>query len=112
MSPNPTARKGRNLAADGRCALTVTTEGMDLVLEGTARRVRDRDHLERIGRAYADKYGWPVTIDGDAFDAPYGAPTAGPPPYQAYEVTPSVVFGFGTDEDLAPRTTRWRFRTA
>jgi hypothetical protein len=39
-----------------------------------------------------------------------GAPTAGPPPYEVYEVyevTPAIAFGFGTDETLTP--TRWRF---
>jgi hypothetical protein len=33
----------------------------------------------------------------------------GPPPYEGYEVTLVVVFGFGTDETLAPRSTRWTF---
>jgi hypothetical protein len=28
---------------------------------------------------------------------------------EVYEVTPVVVFGFGTDETLAPRSTRWMF---
>ncbi|MGH9244498.1 MAG: hypothetical protein ACRD29_09310 [Acidimicrobiales bacterium] len=44
-----------------------------------------------------------------AFDAPYGAPTAGPPPYQPYAVTPTVIFGFGTNDKFAPLSTRWRF---
>ena len=59
--------------------------------------------------AYRSKYGWPVEIRDGAFDAPYGAPTAGPPPYVVYEVTPVQVFGFGTSDALGPRTTRWRF---
>ena len=106
---SPDARKARNLAANDRCTLTVTTDGLDLVYEGIARPVADHAHLERIREAYADKYGWPVTIVGTRFDAPYGAPTAGPPPYQPFEIVPTAVFGFGTDEDHAPRTTRWRF---
>jgi hypothetical protein len=36
-----------------------------------------------------------------------GAPTAGPPPYQVYEVTPTTAFAFGKDESFSP--TRWRF---
>jgi hypothetical protein len=36
-----------------------------------------------------------------------GAPTAGPPPYDVYEATPTAAFGFGTDERFVP--TRWRF---
>lgn len=42
--------------------------------------------------------------------AEYAAPTAGAPPYEVYEVTPGVVFGFATDDrfDTGPAT-RWRF---
>jgi hypothetical protein len=43
------------------------------------------------------------------FDAPYGAPTAGPPPYRLYEITPSVVYAFGTSGDLGVQSTRFRF---
>ena len=106
---SPSARKARNLAANRRCSLSVSADGVDVVLEGTAARVVDHAHLQRVADAYAAKYGWPPTVDGDAFDAPYGAPTAGPPPYEVYEMTPTAVYGFGTDEEHAPRSTRWRF---
>lgn len=49
-----------------------------------------------------------VTIVDGAFAAPYGAPTAGPPPYYVYEIRPETVFAFTTDES-PPRPTRWRF---
>jgi RNA polymerase sigma factor (sigma-70 family) len=32
------------------------------------------------GEAYQDKYAWPVTVAGNAFTAPFGAPAAGHPP--------------------------------
>lgn len=105
----PGARKARNLADEPRCSISVTTDGLDIALEGVARRVTDPVHLERIRAAYADKYGWPVTVVGDAFDAPYGAPTAGPPPYEPWEIVPTTVHAFGTDADHGPRTTRFRF---
>ena len=108
-STNPTARKGRNLAHDPRCAVTVRTDDLDVVVEGTAGRVTDEETLARVATAYRSKYGWPVDVRDAAFDAPYGAPTAGPPPYVAYEITPVRVYGFGTDDALGPRTTRWRF---
>ena len=108
-STSPKARKGRNLAADPRCAVTVRTDDMDVVLEGTAARVDDEETLTRVGGEYRSKYGWPVEVRDGAFDAPYGAPTAGPPPYVVYAVTPVQVFAFGTDDALGPRTTRWRF---
>ena len=106
---NPTARKARNLAHDARYAITVRDESLDLVAEGLAVRVTDDAKLQRVADAYRSKYEWPVTVHTGAFDAPYGAPTAGPPPYEVYELTFSTVFGFGTDEAFAPRTTRWQF---
>jgi len=103
------SRKGRNLAANPRCTVTASTDVMDMVLEGSAVRVTSQDTLRTVAEAYRAKYDWPVTVTGDGFDAPYGAPTAGPPPYQPYEITPATVFGFGTAEGLAGRATRWNF---
>jgi hypothetical protein len=103
------ARKARNLKANPSCTVTARTDSMDVVLEGIATPVTDDGTLQQVARAYRDKYGWPVTVTGGAFDAPYGAPTAGPPPYQPYQVTPVTVFGFGTSDDYASRTTRYRF---
>jgi hypothetical protein len=103
------ARKGRNLAADPRCTVTARTDTMDVVLEGTATRVAQEATLQQIAEAYRSKYGWPVTVTDGAFDAPYGAPTAGPPPYHPYEITPATVFGFGTADEYAGRATRYRF---
>jgi hypothetical protein len=31
------------------------------------------------------------------------------PPHEVYVISPTVVFGFGTDEEHAPRSTRWSF---
>lgn len=109
-STSPAAVKGRNLERDARCVVSAASEGLDLVVEGTAARVIDDAKLRRVADAYATKYEWHVMVRDSAFTAEYGAPTAGPPPYEVvYEVTPVVVFGFGTDETLAPRSTRWRF---
>ena len=106
---SPRARKAAALAAGGPCSLSLSTEGMDLVYEGDAVRVEDDDDLERIGAVYVEKYGWPVRVRDHAFHAPYGAPTAGPPPYDVYAIRPRKVFAFGTDDDLAPRSTRFTF---
>lgn len=108
-SSSPRARKYGNIAREPRCALSTSTQGLDLVVEGDATVVRDHATLERVAEAYASKYEWPVTVRNGAFEAAYGAPTAGPPPYEIYVVRPTVVFGFGTDEAFAPRSTRWRF---
>ena len=38
-----TARKGRNLERDPRCAVSLSTKGYDVVVEGTAELVTDPD---------------------------------------------------------------------
>ena len=107
FTSNPDRRKARNLAGNGRCAVAAGAETLDLVLQGEAVRVRDEATLRLIAEAYDAKYGWPLTVrDDGAFDAPYGAPSAGPPPYEPYRITPSVGFGLGMDEPFG--ATRWR----
>lgn len=103
------AGKAAALAAGARCSLSVSTDGIDLVYEGDAVRVDDADALGRIGAAFADKYSWPVKVRDGAFDAAYGAPTAGPPPYEVYALRPAKVFAFGTDDAFAARSTRFTF---
>lgn len=104
------SRKAALLERDPRCSLAASTDGIDLVYEAIVLRVRDPEHLERIADAYRRKYGWPVTVTPDgAFDAPFGAPAAGPPPYDVYAFEPVTVWGFGTDERYAARSTRWAF---
>lgn len=105
----PRTRKGRNLVGNPRCSLTLRSEGIDLVYEGSATRVSDPARLQRAAAGYNAKYEWPATVLDGAFDAPYGAPTAGPLPYDVYEITPTAVFAFGTDETFAPRSTCWRW---
>jgi Pyridoxamine 5'-phosphate oxidase len=109
---SPAARKGRNLTRTPSAALAARAPAIDIVIEGTVTWIDDRQRLQRIGDAYRDKYGWPVTVTTDrAFDAPYGAPTAGPPPYRVYEITPAVAYAFGTGGNLGGRSTRYRFGT-
>jgi hypothetical protein len=83
---------------------------MDIVIEGPASWVGDRDLLEQIASVYGSKYSWPLTITPEnMFDAPYGAPTAGPPPYRAYTIIPTRAYAFGTSDDLGVRSTGFRF---
>ncbi|MGH8903569.1 MAG: pyridoxamine 5'-phosphate oxidase family protein [Egibacteraceae bacterium] len=100
-------RKARNLARDSHCVVTARGPSLDLVVEGEAAKVRDEAKLQRVAAAYASKYEWHVTVRDGAFHGAEGAPTAGPPPYDVYEVTLTVAFGFGTDGSL--NSTRWRF---
>ena len=98
--------KSRNLARNGNCAISMSLTGIDLVFEGTATRVTDGETLERLAKRYAEQ-GWPAVVKDGAFTYDYSAPSAGPPPWDLYEVTPTVVFGVLTDEPGG--ATRWRF---
>lgn len=64
-------QKARNLAHDGRCALTTgknaLTEGLDLVVEGRAEPVADRALLEEGIAAYEAKYGPHMTSPEGTF---------------------------------------------
>jgi general stress protein 26 len=98
-------RKSKNLAENPNCVLSVSLPDLDLVLEGTATQVTDDATLQRLAERYAAS-GWPAQVENGAFTAPYSAPSAGPPPWNLYVVTPSVVFGVGLGGAM-----RWRFES-
>ena len=104
-------RKGRNLARNPRCVVTLSGGGLDLVIEGSAARLTDEARLRRVAAVYAAK-GWHVTVRDGAFEDTEGAPTAGPPPYDVYVVAPTVAFGFGTGAENWDHPTRWSFAQA
>lgn len=97
FTSGPGTHKSRNLAVDPTCVVSVATHQFDLVVEGRADRVNDNVEL----RTVADKFnceGWPVRVQGDALTAEFSAPSAGPPPWSLYRVTPARVYAFGTAE--------------
>jgi hypothetical protein len=77
----PRTRKARNPARTISCRLP----GIDVVLEGRAERAVDVGTIERPAAVYREG-GWPAEAEGDAFTAPYSAPSAGPPPWHLYRV--------------------------
>ena len=105
FTSGPGTRKSRNLAANPACTISISREGIDLVLEGEATRVTDRPTLEKVASLYREG-GWPAEVEGEAFTAPYSAPSAGPPPWNLYRVTVHTVFGLATAEPYG--ATRWR----
>ena len=102
----PGTRKSRNLAGNAACTLSARLPGIDVVLEGRAERVTDAGTLERIAAVYRDA-GWPAQVDGDAFTAPYSAPSAGPPPWHLHRFTFHTAFAVASEEPHG--ATRWRF---
>src|SRR6266508_3411494 len=77
FTSGPGTRKARNLSANPACTISVRLTGIDLVVEG------------------------------DAFTAPFSAPSAGPPPWHLYRFTFHTAVGVATAEPHG--ATRWRF---
>jgi hypothetical protein len=102
----PGTRKSRNLASNPACTISGALRGIDLVFEGEAARVTDGPTLERLAALYRAQ-GWPAEVEGDAFTAPYSAPSAGPPPWHLYRFTFHTAFGVAGEEPNG--ATRWRF---
>jgi hypothetical protein len=102
----PNTRKARNVEANSACTVSGRLPGIDLVFEGDARRVADAPTLEALAAIYREG-GWPVQVDGEAFTAPYSAPSAGPPPWHLFRLTVHTAFGVATAEPHG--ATRWRF---
>ena len=102
----PGTRKSRNLAANPACTIAAALPGIDLVLEGEATRVTDEPTLERVAGLYR-AHGWPAEVEGEAFTAPYSAPSAGPPPWHLYRVRFHTAVGVAGEEPHG--ATRWRF---
>jgi pyridoxine/pyridoxamine 5'-phosphate oxidase len=99
-------RKSRNLAENPSCTISVSLGDLDLVVEGTARKVTDTATLERLAGLYAAQ-GWPARASNGTITAEFSAPSAGPAPWDLYVVAPSTAVGVATAEPNG--ATRWRF---
>jgi hypothetical protein len=103
-----TSRKGRNLARDPRCTLSVATQGFDLVVEGRAAIVTDPELVAARVAEWAAE-GWPAEVDasGTAVTAPFSAPSAGPPPWRVYRLDVERATALQTEEPGGATT--WTF---
>ena len=99
-------RKAKNLVGNPHCILTTRSSaldaGLDVVVEGDAKKVSDDARLRRIAEAYEAKYGSDgrFTVRDGAFHGEGGEALV-------YEVAPSTAFGFGKGDFSQ---TRWRFQ--
>ncbi len=100
-------RKGRNLARDPRCTLSVATSQFDLIVEGEAQRVTDAATVAAMAEHWVSA-GWPARVDnsGTALTAEYSAPSAGPPPWSVYRIDARAATALETVEPGG--ATRWR----
>jgi nitroimidazol reductase NimA-like FMN-containing flavoprotein (pyridoxamine 5'-phosphate oxidase superfamily) len=98
-------RKTRNLETNPHVVLTTGTNalhgGMDIVVEGRAETVTDRDTLRALAAAWGEKYGesWHFEVIEGGFESGTG-------PARVFRVEPETAFGFGKDPYSQ---TRWAF---
>ncbi len=90
-------QKARNLEARSEVALTTGNntwaQGLDVVVEGTAVRVTDRDELQRLADAYEAKYGsvWHFDVADGMFRHSDGGGAA------VFRIEPTKVLAFAKD---------------
>ncbi len=79
------------------------------MVEGEARRITDPTTVAAMAARWAAG-GWPARVDesGQALTAEFSAPSAGPPPWFVYRLTPSSATALSTVEPGG--ATRWRTR--
>jgi hypothetical protein len=101
-------QKARNLEAGNRHVIVTAGntgwDGMDVILEGEAVDVTDRDRLNGLVKAYRDKYDdW---FQFRLVDGEFTAPGAIGPAL-VYDVVARKAFGFTKGDTFSQ--TRWRF---
>jgi nitroimidazol reductase NimA-like FMN-containing flavoprotein (pyridoxamine 5'-phosphate oxidase superfamily) len=105
FTSGPGTQKSKNLAQNPHCSIALAAKGIDIVLEGEAALVTDDATLHRLAAVFASS-GWSPEVRDGAFYYEYSAPSAGPPPWQLYELTPHTVYGLASEEPHG--ATRWR----
>ena len=84
--------------------ITVAAPGTDVVAEGEA---QDRPgRVPSCGRSPSCSEDWGPQVRDGAFWHEFSAPSAGPPPWDVYEITPRTVYGLSSGEPHG--ATRWR----
>jgi pyridoxine/pyridoxamine 5'-phosphate oxidase len=106
FTSGPRTRKSRNIASNANCAISVSLDDIDIVVEGPVHKVTDAATLERVANVYAS-IGWPARASGGAITAEFSAPSAGRGPWDLYSVAPTAAVGVATKEPHG--ATRWRF---
>ena len=97
-------QKARNLEHSRRVALTTGNNawarGLDVVVEGAAVQVEDRDELQRLADAYEAKYGsaWHFEVGDGVFQHEGGTGEA-----LVFEVVPTKILSFAKETFAATR---------
>lgn len=108
IGTGPDERKARNLAANPHCVLTTGKNehwaGVDVVVEGVARRVTDEDVLRELAAAWTAKYGefWTFDVADGMFQHAGGGGAL------VFRIEPVVAFAFTKGKGSFGQT-RYRF---
>jgi len=98
-------QKARNLDHDARCVLTTGTpsigSGLDVIVEGTAARVTERERLMTLAALWKERLHWDFQVGEDSFTD--GGDRKG----LVFAVRPAKILAFGKGEPYSQ--TRYRF---
>jgi len=92
FSTGRASRKGKNLAANPRCVITVEGGVEAVIVEGVAADLSDRAALDRFASAYQAKYEWDMSAHAEP----------------VYVVRPLLAFG-QIEATFTKSATRWTF---
>ncbi|MGY5633616.1 MULTISPECIES: pyridoxamine 5'-phosphate oxidase family protein [unclassified Streptomyces] len=99
FSTGPGEQKARNLAGNAHCVLTTgnasLSEGLDLVVEGTAERVTDPARQEEVIAAFEEQYGDHVVSPEGTFHGLGDSIRQGDD--LLFAVAPGAAYAFGHD---------------
>ncbi|MEV5018905.1 pyridoxamine 5'-phosphate oxidase family protein [Streptomyces sp. NPDC053780] len=99
-------QKAKNLAADPHCALTTghnsLSEGLDIVIEGTAERVTDPARQDEVLAAFEAQYGDHITSPQGVFHGFGDSIREGKD--LLFAVAPGTAYGFGHDGQVFSHT--------
>jgi general stress protein 26 len=98
-------QKARNLDREPHCVLTTGSPsidtGLDVIVEGTAERVTDRERLTTLAALWKERLNWDFEVGEDSFSD--GGDRKG----LVFAVTPAKILAFGKGEPYSQ--TRFRF---
>lgn len=103
FSTHPETVTGHNLHTNPEVTVHLESGDQVLILEGTARRIRDRPFLMRFGRLCEAKYEWPIGPEDVDPENPNAA---------FYVVRPRRAVSWGTATEVGETITRWTFEDA
>jgi nitroimidazol reductase NimA-like FMN-containing flavoprotein (pyridoxamine 5'-phosphate oxidase superfamily) len=109
----PGERKEMNLRANRHCVATTGCnafrQGLDVIVEGDAERVRDEATLRRLADRFDEKYAWSFEVAGGTLRevlGPEPSVEASRAPTLVFRIPPAKIFAYARGGSFT--ATRWR----